>query len=92
MNQICERTKYSFDDTFCILNTLGDVIKDNISHHDKCVEMRIFPGLKLTSKFIKSEESKSNLNLQSNSILSLSANFTDDFRKKVRKSHQSYNN
>lgn len=54
--------------------------------------MRIFPGLKLTSKFIKPEESKSNLNLQINSILSLSANFTDDFRKKVRKSHQSYNN
>lgn len=54
--------------------------------------MRIFPGLKLTSKFITPEESKSNLKLQSDSILSLSATFTDDFRKKIRKSHESYNN
>ena len=76
----------SAHDVFKILDTLSDVVKDKISDTDNA-EIKIFPGLKVTSRYIPPEQSKSNLNLKSNSILSITSVFTDDFRKKVRELH-----
>lgn len=71
---------------FDILNTLGDVVKDNLSDRNNCIEMKLFPGLKITSRYIPLEQSKSNLrNIASNSVWNLSVYFTDNFKRKVRK-------
>lgn len=73
------------------MNSLCNVVKDKFSDSDNYVEMKLFPGLKVTSKFISSEQTVSkNLNIKSEESLFLSAFFTDDFRKKVRKQHNNY--
>lgn len=62
------------------------MVKDKISDRDNFVEMKLFPGLKITSRHIPLEQSKSNLsNVNSNSIWNLSVYFTDSFKRKVRK-------
>ena len=63
------------------------MVKDKFSDSDNYVELKIFPGLKVTPRYIPPEQSKSNLNLKNNSILSITSVFTDDFRKKVRELH-----
>ena len=71
-----------------ILSSLGDVVKDKFSDKDRYVEIKLFPGLKVTSKYITPEQSRSNLNLQNTKyIIRLSAVFTDDFKKNIRKLH-----
>ena len=74
-----------------VLNSLGNVVKDKFSDSDDYVEIKIFPGLKVASKYIPSEQSVSKrLNIDSEESLFLSAYFTDDFRKKVRQQHKDY--
>lgn len=86
--EISNRTGCPNRDVIFILNSLGGVVKDKFSDLNDHVELKIFPGLKVTSKYIPLEQSKSNLNLQDNdTILRLSATFSDDFRRKVRASH-----
>lgn len=86
-NEIRNRIDCSSIDVLRVLNSLGDVVKDKFSDSDEYVELKIFPGLKVTSRYIPLEQSKSNLNLKNNSILSITSVFTDDFRKKVRELH-----
>ena len=70
-----------------MLNSLGDVVSDKFSDGN-FIELKLFPGLKVSSKYLTPEQSKSNLNLQTTEfILSLSSVFTDDFRRKVRELH-----
>lgn len=65
------------------------MVKDKFSDSDNCVEIKLFPGLKVTSRFIPSEQSISKrLNIDSEESLFLSASFTDDFRKKIRQQHK----
>lgn len=65
------------------------MVKDKFSDKDNFVEIKLFPGLKVTSRFIPSEQSVSKrLNIESNYSVFMSATFTDDFRKKVRESHE----
>ena len=80
-------TGCSIDEIAKVLNSLGNVVKDKFSDSDDYVEIKLFPGLKVTSRYIPLEQSKSNLNLKNNSILSITSVFTDDFRKKVRELH-----
>ena len=64
------------------------MVRDKFSDEDNFVELKIFPGLKVSSKYLFPEQSKSNLNMQNTEyVLSLSSIFTDDFRKKIRESH-----
>lgn len=86
-NEIRDRIDCSSIDVLRVLNSLGDVVKDKFGDSDDYVELKIFPGLKVTSRYIPPEQSKSNLNLKSNSILSITSVFTDDFRKKIRELH-----
>lgn len=61
----------SAHDVFKILDTLSDVVKDKISDTDNA-EIKIFPGLKVTSKCVPSEQYNSNLknvNIPSNHIV-----------------------
>lgn len=73
-----------------MLNVLSDVVKEKFSDIDN-VEIKIFPGLKVTSKHIPSEQFDSHLkdvNISSDYILKLSAYFTRDFKNKIKE----YNN
>ena len=72
------------------MNVLSDVVKEKFSDIDN-VEIKIFPGLKVTSKHIPSEQFDSHLkdvNISSDYILKLSAYFTRDFKNKIKE----YNN
>ena len=84
INQIQNDTGCSARDIGRILSSLRDLVKDKLSDSEDS-ELKIFPGLKVTSRYIPTEQS--NLNLKNNSILSITSVFTDDFRKKVRELH-----
>lgn len=65
------------------------MVKNKFSDSDEYVEIKLFSGLKVTSRYIPSEDSVSKrLNISSKESLFLSATFTDDFRKKVREQHK----
>ena len=88
VKEINLKTGCSLTDIYKITNALGDVVKDNSSDKDNYVELKLFPGLKVTSRYIPSEQSVSKrLNINSNYSIFMSAVFTDDFRKKVRELH-----
>ena len=81
-------TGYPINNIAKILNSVGDIIKDKFSSTDNSVEIKLFPGLKVTSKYIPSDQSVSkHLNIKSDYSIFMSAIFTDDFRKKVRELH-----
>ena len=62
------------------------MVKDKFS--DSNVVIKLFPGLKVTSRYIPLEQSKSNLDtLNVDYVLSLKAIFSDRFRRKIRKNH-----
>lgn len=64
------------------------MVKEKFSDSNNFVEINIFPGLKVTSRFIPTEQSVSKrLNIKSKESLFLSASFSDDFRKKIRELH-----
>ena len=89
ISEIHNMTGCPNDEIMKILNSLGNVVKDKFSDSDDYVEIKIFPGLKVTSKYIPSEQTVSKrLNIDSEESLFLSAYFTDDFRKKVRQQHK----
>lgn len=68
---------------------MGNVIKEKFSNVDDYVEIKLFPGLKVTSKYVSSSNSVSKrLNVKSDYSIFMSAIFTDDFRKKVRELHK----
>lgn len=82
-NEIQDRIGCSSTDAFRVLNSLGDVVKDKFSDGG-CVEVKLFPGLKITSRYIPLEQSRSNLNINTDFVISMDSVFTDNFRKKVR--------
>lgn len=82
----------SAHDVFKILDTLSDVVKDKISDTDNA-EIKIFPGLKVTSKYVPSEQYNSNLknvNIPSNRVLKLSVYFTHDYKRKIRETYNTH--
>lgn len=89
IQEIHNRTGCSSNDISIILNTLGDVVKDKFSNSDNCVEIKLFPGLKVTSRYIPPEQSKSNLNISKyDFVLRLGAIFSDYFKKEIRNLHR----
>lgn len=82
-------TGCSIDDISKVLNSLGNVVKDKFSDSDDYVEIKLFPGLKVTSRYIPPEQSKSNLDISNvDFVLSLNASFSDRFRNEVRNLHK----
>ncbi len=90
IDEIHNRTGFSVNDVTKILNSLSDVVKDKFSDTDNYVEIKLFHGLKVTSRYIQPEQSKSNLDISKlDFILSLNAMFSDHFRKEIRTLHNS---
>ncbi len=85
MKEIHFKTGCPLTDISKTINALGEVVKDKFSNKDNYVELRLFPGLKVTSKCVPTEQSVSKrINASSDYSIFMSAIFTDDFRKKVR--------
>lgn len=81
-------TGYPISEINQVLYSLGDLVKNKVGNEEKIIEMKIFPGLKITSRYLSPSESKSNLPNQNVSyILNITCNFTDDFKKKIRNIH-----
>lgn len=52
------------------------------------MEIKLFPGLKVSSRYLLPEQSRSNLDIaKADYILSLRAAFSDYFKKEVRALH-----
>lgn len=52
------------------------------------MEIKLFPGLKVSSRYLLPEQSRSNLDIaKADYILSLRAAFSDYFKKEVRSLH-----
>lgn len=70
------------------MNSLGNVVKDKFSDSDDYVEIKLFPGLKITSRYIPLEQFTSNLGISNmDSVLMLNAQFSKNFKNKIKKRH-----
>ena len=70
------------------MNSLGNVLKDKFSDSDDYVEIKLFPGLKVTSRYIPPEQFTSNLGISNmDSVLMLNAEFSKNFKNKIKEQH-----
>lgn len=70
------------------MNSLGNVVKDKFSDSDDYVEIKLFPGLKVTSRYIPLEQFTSNLGISNmDSVLMLNAEFSKNFKNKIKEQH-----
>lgn len=74
-------TGYSIDEITEILNSLGYVIKEKISDQDDSVDLKIFPGMKISSTFLPAKR-------PGEISLSIQTQFSDSFKKEVRNIHK----
>ena len=83
---IHEDTGCSIRDITNILNSLGNVVKDKFSDRENHIEIKLFPGLKVTSKYVPLEHSRSNLSdyIKANDMLFVSAKFSKRFKDSIR--------
>lgn len=88
INEIHKDTGCSNYEISKILNSLGSVVKDKFSDSDKYVEIKLFPGLKVTSRYIPPEQFVSNLGISDmDSVLILNAEFSKNFKEKIKELH-----
>ena len=67
------------------------MVKDKFSDSDDYVEIKLFPGLKVTSRYIPLEQFTSNLGISNmNSVLMLNAEFSKNFKNKIKEQHNTY--
>ena len=84
-------TGCSIDEISKVLNSLGNVVKDKFSDSDDYVEIKLFPGLKVTSRYIPPEQFTSNLGISNmDSVLMLNAEFSKNFKNKIKEQHNTY--
>lgn len=81
-------TGCSVRDVSNILNSLRNVVKDKFSDSENNVEIKIFPGLKVTSRRIPSEQSNLNLcsdgTITSKYLLYLNGEFSNRFKNEIK--------
>ena len=85
-------TGCSIDEISKVLNSLGNVVKDKFSDKDKYVEIKLFPGLKVTSRYIPLEQSSLNLcnngMITSDYLLYLNGEFSNRFKNEIKEQHK----
>ena len=71
------------------------MVKDKFSDKDKCVEIKLFPGLKVTSRYIPLEQSSLNLchngMITSDYLLYLDGEFSNRFKNEIKEQHKNVN-
>lgn len=88
IDEIHKDTGCSIYEISKILNSLGNVVKDKFSDSDDYVEIKLFPGLKVTSRYIPLEQFTSNLGISNmDSVLMLNAEFSKNFKNKIKEQH-----
>ena len=88
INEIHKDTGCSIYEISKILNSLGNVVKDKFSDSNDYVEIKLFPGLKVTSRYIPPEQFTSNLGISNmDSVLMLNAEFSKNFKNKIKEQH-----
>ncbi len=93
MDEIHRNTGCSIRDIHNILDALRNVVKDKFSDENSNVEIKIFPGLKVTSQYIPLEQSKLNLcnngTITSDYLLYLNGQFSNRFKNEIKEQHNS---
>ena len=68
------------------------MVKDKFSDKDKYVEIKLFPGLKVTSRYIPLEQSSLNLcnngMITSDYLLYLDGEFSHRFKNEIKEKHK----
>ena len=68
------------------------MVKDKFSDKDKYVEIKLFPGLKVTSRYIPLEQSSLNLcnngMITSDYLLYLDGEFSNRFKNEMKEKHK----
>ena len=68
------------------------MVKDKFSDKDKYVEIKLFPGLKVTSRYIPLEQSSLNLcnngMITSDYLLYLDGEFSNRFKTEINEKHK----
>lgn len=68
------------------------MVKDKFSDKDKYVEIKLFPGLKVTSRYIPLEQSSLNLcnngMITSDYLLYLNGEFSNRFKNEIKEQHK----
>lgn len=58
------------------------------------MEIKLFPGLKISSKYVSSKDSKLSLcksgNIKSDTLLYLNSDFSQNFKKEIYEYHKEY--
>ncbi|MDD7755872.1 MAG: hypothetical protein PUJ51_15385 [Clostridiales bacterium] len=71
---------------------MRNVVKDKFSDKDKYVEIKLFPGLKVTSRYIPLEQSSLNLcnngMITSDYLLYLDGEFSNRFKNEIKEQHK----
>ena len=71
------------------------MVKDKFSDKDKYVEIKLFPGLKVTSRYIPLEQSSLNLcnngMITSDYLLYLDGEFSNRFKNEIKEQHKNIN-
>ena len=96
INKIHKETGCSIRDIKNILSTLRNVVKDKFSDLDEYVEIKLFPGLKVTSRYIPFEQSNlkpcNSNKIKSNYSLYLNGEFGDRFKDEIKEKHDCLQN
>ena len=71
------------------------MVEDKFSDKDKYVEIKLFPGLKVTSRYIPLEQSSLNLcnngMITSDYLLYLDGEFSNRFKNEIKEKHKNIN-
>ena len=91
INQIQNDTGCSARDIGRILSSLRDLVKDKLSDSEDS-ELKIFPGLKVTSRYIPTEQSNLNFcnngTINSDFLLYLNGEFSHRFTEEIKQLHK----
>lgn len=91
INQIQNDTGCSARDIGRILSSLRDLVKDKLSDGEDS-ELKIFPGLKVTSRYIPTEQSNLNFcnngTINSDFLLYLDGEFSHRFKEEIKQLHK----
>ena len=91
INQIQHDTGCSARDVTKVLTSLRDLVKDKLSDSDDS-ELKIFPGLKVTSRYIPTEQSNLNFcnngTISSDYLLYLNGEFSHRFKDEIKQLHK----
>lgn len=91
INQIQNDTGCSARDISRILSSLRDLVKDKFSDSEGG-ELKIFPGLKVTSRYIPTEQSNLNFcnngTINSDFLLYLDGEFSHRFKEEIKQLHK----